>query len=71
MNVEKKEPFTEPVSFRDTKRIVTMVDEIAAARGGDRSALYRLGIRFLLATMGLLPQEEARKILLNLPQTHN
>jgi predicted transcriptional regulator len=46
--------YSETVSFREDKRILELVDSLAAARGTDRSALYREAIRLLLTKMGLL-----------------
>ena len=59
---ENKAKFTEPVSFREDKRILEIVDGAAAARGCNRTAIYREAIRQFLASLGLL-DEETMKLL--------
>jgi hypothetical protein len=50
----KPQKYTTTVSFRDEKRILELIDKLAAARGTDRSAIYREAVRLLLAKVGLL-----------------
>jgi hypothetical protein len=57
--------YTEPVSFRDTKRIVTKVDHLASARGTDRSGMYRLAMRYWLGANSHLAEEEKKALGLN------
>jgi hypothetical protein len=57
--------YTEPVSFRDTKRIVSKVDSIASARGTDRSGMYRLAMRYWLADNSHLGDDEKKALGLN------
>lgn len=56
---------SEQISFRDAKRIVTKVDDIAEKKGTDRSALYREAMRFWLATNSHLTDEEKKALGIN------
>lgn len=49
-----KSRFDQTMSLWEDKRILELVDQVATARGSDRSAIYREGVRLLLAKMGLL-----------------
>ena len=54
--------YKEPVSFRDSKRVVEKVDSIAHARGMDRSSMYRFAMRFWLAAAGHLTDDEKKAL---------
>jgi SpoVK/Ycf46/Vps4 family AAA+-type ATPase len=56
----EKARYTEPVSFREDKRIFELAKQIAEARGSDVSAIYREAIRHFLARMGLLDKQNLR-----------
>jgi metal-responsive CopG/Arc/MetJ family transcriptional regulator len=56
---------TEHVSFRDSRRIIIKVDDIAEKKGTDRSALYREAIRFWLAANSHLTDEEKKALGVN------
>lgn len=59
---EDRYAWTETITFRENKRIAGLVDQTAAARGTDRSGLYREAMRFWLAKNGLLTVEETRAL---------
>jgi metal-responsive CopG/Arc/MetJ family transcriptional regulator len=53
---------SEQISFRDCKRIVMKVDDIAEKKGTDRSAMYRQAMRFWLAANSHLTDEEKKAL---------
>jgi len=50
--------FTECVSFREDKRILTILDRVARNKGTDRSGVYRESVRYFLAAKSLLTEQE-------------
>jgi metal-responsive CopG/Arc/MetJ family transcriptional regulator len=52
----------EPVSYREEKRILDIVDRVASSRGTDRSAIIREATRFWLAANSLLPEQEKKDL---------
>lgn len=53
---------TKFIGFREDIEIIKMVDEVAEARGQDRSAFIRGAIRRVLADLSFLP-ENSKKAL--------
>jgi predicted transcriptional regulator len=60
--LENKAKYTEPLTIREEKRILELVNQVAEARGSDMSTIYREAIRQFLAKLRLL-NEEAMKFL--------
>jgi metal-responsive CopG/Arc/MetJ family transcriptional regulator len=56
---------SEQVSFRDAKRIIAIVDDVAEKRGTDRSSMYRMAMRYWLAENSHLSEEEKKALGLN------
>lgn len=54
-----KSRFQQTMSLWEDKRILELVDQVATARGSDRSGIYREAIRFWLAKNKLLPERES------------
>ncbi len=53
------------MSFRESKRIVGIVDRIAGNRGTDRSGIYREAIRYWLADNSYLTDQEKQDVVGN------
>lgn len=66
---ESTNEYAEGVHLRENKRILKLVDQAAAAKGSDRSALYREAMRFWLASNGFLTRDE--KIVLGVNSHHD
>ena len=55
----------EVVHYRESTRILTIVDRVAANKGSDRSTIIRESIRFWLASNSHLSDQEKKDLGLN------